>query len=58
MGSAMMFNQEDFGLPGGSGGMMEEFDASLFRPDGDINFERDFGQWFNPEDLGGGLDMK
>lgn len=38
-----------------------EFDPStLFRPDGDINFERDFGQWFNPDDagLGASLDMK
>ncbi|KJA28224.1 hypothetical protein HYPSUDRAFT_62613 [Hypholoma sublateritium FD-334 SS-4] len=37
-----------------------EFDPStLFRPDGDINFERDFGQWFIPDDseLGAGLDM-
>jgi len=36
--------------------------ADLFRttgPDGDINFERDFGQWFiNPDDVGTGLDMK
>ena len=37
-----------------------EFDPStLFRPDGDINFERDFGQWFNPDDtvMGASLDM-
>jgi collagen type III alpha len=27
----------------------------MFRPDGDINFERDFGQWFN-QDGGGPLD--
>ncbi|EEB97920.1 hypothetical protein MPER_02664 [Moniliophthora perniciosa FA553] len=27
--------------------------------DGDINFERDFAQWFNhPDDVGGGLEMK
>ncbi|KAK7038773.1 hypothetical protein VNI00_010659 [Paramarasmius palmivorus] len=26
---------------------LEDFDSNLFRPDGDINFERDFGQWFN-----------
>ena len=33
--------------------------ADLFRtgPDGDINFERDFAQWFNPDDVGT-LDMK
>jgi len=36
---------------------LDEFDTSLFRPDGDINFERDFGQWFNPDDVSG-LDMK
>jgi len=32
---------------------LDEFDTSLFRPDGDINFERDFGQWFNPDDVSG-----
>ena len=34
--------------------------ADLFRtgPDGDINFERDFAQWFNPDDVSTGLDMK
>ena len=35
-----------------------DFDQTLFRQDpGDLNFERDFGQWFNP---GGDvtLDMK
>ncbi|KAF8075199.1 hypothetical protein FPV67DRAFT_620427 [Lyophyllum atratum] len=36
---------------------LDEFDTTLFRPDGDINFERDFGQWFNPDDVTG-LDMK
>ncbi|KAF8972729.1 hypothetical protein BDZ97DRAFT_854083 [Flammula alnicola] len=42
-------------------GLGGEFDpTTLFRPDGDINFERDFGQWFNPDDnaMGTGLDMK
>jgi collagen type III alpha len=36
---------------------MAEFDQTFLRPDGDLNFERDFGQWFNP---GGDvtLDMK
>ncbi|KAJ7156845.1 hypothetical protein C8R43DRAFT_997399 [Mycena crocata] len=29
-----------------------DFDVGLFRGDGDINFERDFGQWFNPDDVG------
>ncbi|KAF8952458.1 hypothetical protein BDZ97DRAFT_1930779 [Flammula alnicola] len=24
--------------------------STLFRPDGDLDFERDFGQWFNPDD--------
>lgn len=38
---------------------LDEFDPSLFRPGDDINFERDFGQWFNPDDMTtGGLDMK
>ena len=43
------------------GDLGADFDAALFRPDGDINFERDFGQWFNPDEsagLGSGLDMK
>ncbi|KAK7031491.1 hypothetical protein R3P38DRAFT_2701217 [Favolaschia claudopus] len=33
---------------------MEDFvsDVGLFRGDGDLNFERDFGQWFNPDDVG------
>jgi collagen type III alpha len=37
----------------------EKFDTTIFRPDGDINFERDFGQWFQSEDgMSGSLDMK
>ncbi|KAJ7348522.1 hypothetical protein DFH08DRAFT_1000436 [Mycena albidolilacea] len=40
-------------------GLDEFVDVGLFRGDGDLNFERDFGQWFNPDDvgmeLGGGL---
>jgi hypothetical protein len=37
---------------------LDEFDSSMFRADGgDINFERDFGQWFNPDDVGS-LDLK
>ncbi|KAK0215004.1 hypothetical protein IW262DRAFT_256940 [Armillaria fumosa] len=33
---------------------LDEFDPSFLRPDGDINFERDFGQWFNhPDDVSG-----
>ncbi|KAK0215005.1 hypothetical protein IW262DRAFT_256943 [Armillaria fumosa] len=33
---------------------LDEFDPSFLRPDGDINFERDFGQWFNhPDNVGG-----
>jgi len=35
---------------------MDEFDPSLFGPgserDLNLNFERDFGQWFNPDDVG------
>ncbi|RDB18487.1 hypothetical protein Hypma_000245 [Hypsizygus marmoreus] len=32
---------------------LDEFSDTMFRPDGDINFERDFGQWFNPDDVAG-----
>jgi len=32
---------------------LDEFEQ-VFRPDGDINFERDFGQWFNQDAMGGG----
>jgi hypothetical protein len=34
---------------------LDEFDPTVFRPDGDINFERDFGQWFNDDVT---IDMK
>ncbi|KAK0466752.1 uncharacterized protein EV420DRAFT_1505159 [Desarmillaria tabescens] len=38
---------------------LDEFDPSFLRPDGDIPFERDFGQWFNhPDDAGGSLDLR
>ena len=40
---------------------LEDFAGTdLFRtgPDGDINFERDFAQWFNPDDVGPTLEMK
>ncbi|KAJ3905995.1 hypothetical protein F5879DRAFT_689872 [Lentinula edodes] len=34
-------------------GGLDTFDPNLFRdPGGDLNFERDFGQWFNPNDQG------
>ena len=39
------------GLGGGLGDLPwdMDFDQSFLRPDpGDLNFERDFGQWFNP----------
>ncbi|KAF8997880.1 hypothetical protein BDQ17DRAFT_836862 [Cyathus striatus] len=36
---------------------LEDFGPELFRQDADISFERDFGQWFNPDDSMG-LDMK
>jgi len=29
---------------------LDDFDPGMFRPDGDINFEREFGQWFNHPD--------
>jgi hypothetical protein len=32
-------------------GLDEFVDVGLFRGDGDLNFERDFGQWFNPDDV-------
>ncbi|KAF7353511.1 hypothetical protein MSAN_01540700 [Mycena sanguinolenta] len=32
-------------------GLDEFVDVGLFRGDGDLNFERDFGQWFNPDDM-------
>jgi collagen type III alpha len=35
---------------------MEDFD--VFKPEGDINFERDFGQWFNSTEDGAGLELK
>jgi collagen type III alpha len=35
---------------------LEGLDAQLFPTDGDLNFERDFGQWFN-DDVSGALDM-
>ncbi|KAJ7752220.1 hypothetical protein DFH07DRAFT_522945 [Mycena maculata] len=31
---------------------LDDFDVGLLRADGDINFERDFGQWFSPDDVG------
>ncbi|KAL0063031.1 hypothetical protein AAF712_010054 [Marasmius tenuissimus] len=37
---------------------LEDLDGGLFRPDGDINFERDFGQWFNHPDDVSALDIK
>ncbi|KAF8623150.1 hypothetical protein AX17_007539 [Amanita inopinata Kibby_2008] len=35
---------------------LDDFDSNMFRNDSDINFERDFGQWFNGDDVP--LDMK
>ncbi|KAF8187014.1 hypothetical protein K438DRAFT_1973195 [Mycena galopus ATCC 62051] len=32
-------------------GLDEFVDVGLFRGDGDLDFERDFGQWFNPDDV-------
>ncbi|KAJ6478479.1 hypothetical protein C8R47DRAFT_1322969 [Mycena vitilis] len=34
-------------------GLDEFVDVGLFRGDGDLDFERDFGQWFNPDDAMG-----
>ncbi|KAF8143401.1 hypothetical protein K438DRAFT_2109481 [Mycena galopus ATCC 62051] len=33
-------------------GLDEFVDVGLFRGDADLNFERDFAQWFNPDDVG------
>jgi hypothetical protein len=30
---------------------LDNFDAASFPPSEDFNFERDFGQWFNPDDV-------
>ncbi|KAM6495172.1 hypothetical protein JOM56_009795 [Amanita muscaria] len=35
---------------------LDDFDSNIFWIDGDINFERDFGQWFNGGDVP--LDLK
>lgn len=43
------------------GNMVDDFENNFLvnNTTGDINFERDFGQWFNhPDDLTSGLDMK
>lgn len=46
-----------FTFPDVDSAALSEFDATLFsRHDGDLNFERDFGEWFNPDSVG--LDMK
>jgi hypothetical protein len=37
--------------------LMEDFDV-FNKPDGDLNFERDFGQWFNTTEDGAGLELK
>ncbi|KAK0466751.1 uncharacterized protein EV420DRAFT_646675 [Desarmillaria tabescens] len=41
---------------------LDEFDPSFLRPDGDIDFERDFAQWFKtfntPDDVGGTLESR
>ncbi|KAJ7834554.1 hypothetical protein B0H14DRAFT_3461987 [Mycena olivaceomarginata] len=33
-------------------GLDEFVDIGLFRGDADLDFERDFGRWFNPDDVG------
>ena len=38
---------------------LDQFSGDEFSVGGDINFERDFGQWFNhPDDVGAALDLK
>ncbi|KAK1231014.1 hypothetical protein PQX77_005875 [Marasmius sp. AFHP31] len=36
---------------------LEDFDSQFFRLDGDIDFKRDFGQWFNHPDDVSALDI-
>lgn len=53
--SLFLSTTEFSGLGGGLGG----FDTNMFAPDSGIDFERDFGSWFNGsgDDLSG-LEMK
>ncbi|GBE89455.1 predicted protein [Sparassis crispa] len=37
---------------------LDDFDPSIFRPDGELNFDRDFGDWFNSDSIGGLDPMK
>ncbi|KAF8144506.1 hypothetical protein K438DRAFT_2029145 [Mycena galopus ATCC 62051] len=39
-------------IPSVANGLDEFVDVGLFRGDADLNFERDFAQWFNPDDVG------
>jgi len=55
--SADMIFNSDF-LQSVASSLNDDFDPSVFRADGDLNFERDFGQWFNPDDGVAGLDLK
>jgi collagen type III alpha len=63
--SSSMNNPPDV-FPGdfiaGIASSLDDFDPTMFRgdPGGDINFERDFGQWFSPDvnDIVNPLDMK
>ncbi|KAL4251579.1 hypothetical protein ABKN59_006712 [Abortiporus biennis] len=41
-----LFGPGDFTMSG-----FEDLDPTLFRPDGVTDFERDFGEWFNPGDV-------
>ena len=46
----------DLGMFGQSFMNMEDLD--MFKPEGDINFEREFGQWFNGPEEGGGSGLE
>jgi collagen type III alpha len=47
-----MFSTDFMGMDSG----VDDMALNLFAGTGDINFERDFGQWFNPDDLPNGLE--
>ncbi|KAF8170018.1 hypothetical protein K438DRAFT_1854661 [Mycena galopus ATCC 62051] len=48
--SANLFSSEF--IQSVANGLDEFVDVGLFRGDADLSFERDFAQWFNPDDVG------
>jgi collagen type III alpha len=49
---AELFNTDFMSMDSG----VDDMALNLFSGSGDINFERDFGQWFNPDDMVNGMD--